>query len=209
MQKSERDQLSRLASLYSLQMLSEGARGLKCPVLKKTRFQTQNQPFTNHICLYILLCCSNTMQAVRIDMDRSPSLWSDFKRQRKTPPASVTSESEILSLKSNTYIIISFYIGTLDEAPPIDDNNIGNQILKCMGWTPGSGLGPQGTGRTSPVEAVVRPKYLGKFVFLQNYETQFNIKMHKISGLGHGSKSNYMAVEESSPVETASMASAM
>lgn len=38
MQKSERDQLSRLASLYSLQMLSEGARGLKCPLLKKTRY---------------------------------------------------------------------------------------------------------------------------------------------------------------------------
>lgn len=148
MQKSERDQLSRLASLYSLQMLSEGARGLKCPVLKKT---------------------TNTMQAVRIDMDRSPSLWSDFKRQRKTPPASVTSEN---------------------EAPPIDDNNIGSQILKCMGWTPGSGLGPQGTGRTSPVEAVVRPKYLG---------------------LGHGSKSNVneITVEEVASVGAASMAMLM
>lgn len=52
-------------------------------------------------------------------------------------------------------------LGTLDEAPPIDDNNIGSQILKCMGWTPGSGLGPEGSGRTSPVEAVVGPKYLG------------------------------------------------
>lgn len=30
-----------------------------------------------------------------------------------------------------------------------------------MGWTPGNGLGPQGTGRTSPIQAVVRPKYLG------------------------------------------------
>ncbi|XP_046463290.1 G patch domain-containing protein 2-like isoform X2 [Daphnia pulex] len=146
MQKSERDQLSRLASLYSLQMLSEGARGLKCPVLKKT---------------------SNTMQAVRIDMDRSPSLWSDYKRQRKTPPASVTSEN---------------------EAPPIDEKNIGSQILKCMGWTPGSGLGPQGAGRTSPVGAVVRPKYLG---------------------LGHGSKSNDVTAEESSSVETASVAMLM
>lgn len=87
MQKSERDQLSHLAQLYSLQMLSEGARGLKCPVLKKTR---------------------NTMQAVRIDMDRSPSLWTDFKRQRKTPPASVTSES------------------ALDEAPFADESSSSN-----------------------------------------------------------------------------------
>lgn len=44
MQKSERDQLGRLASLYSLQMLSEGARGLKCPVLKKTRFLNLKYP---------------------------------------------------------------------------------------------------------------------------------------------------------------------
>lgn len=36
------------------------------------------------------------MQAVQIDMDRSPSLWTHFKRQRKTPPASVTSESNYL-----------------------------------------------------------------------------------------------------------------
>jgi len=38
MTRAERDQLSQLAALYSLQMRSEGARGLKCPVLKKTRF---------------------------------------------------------------------------------------------------------------------------------------------------------------------------
>lgn len=91
MQKSERDQLSRLASLYSLQMLSEGARGLKCPVLKKTRFLLLKICVDREIHSFFFY--SNTMQAVRIDMDRSPSLWSDFKRQRKTPPASVTSES--------------------------------------------------------------------------------------------------------------------
>lgn len=122
MQKSERDQLSHLASLYSLQMMSEGARGLKCPVLKKT---------------------SNTMQAVQIDMDRSPSLWTHFKRQRKTPPASVTSEDAV------------------DEPCAIDKSNIGNQILNRMGWTPGTGLGSRGQGITSPVLARMRPKYLG------------------------------------------------
>lgn len=96
MQKSERDQLGRLASLYSLQMLSEGARGLKCPVLKKTRYRRfQISREISMVNLKLFPETSNTMQAVRIDMDRSPSLWSDFKRQRKTPPASVTSESEM------------------------------------------------------------------------------------------------------------------
>ena len=86
------------------------------------------------------------MQAVRIDMDRSPSLWSDFKRQRKTPPASVTSETAV------------------DDTTPcsiIDQSNIGMQILKTMGWTAGSGLGPEGQGRTSPIPVMQRPKYLG------------------------------------------------
>ena len=60
------------------------------------------------------------MQAVQIDMDRSPSLWTHFKRQRKTPPASVTSEDAV------------------DEPCAIDESNIGNQILNRMGWTPGT-----------------------------------------------------------------------
>ena len=124
MQKSERDQLSHLASLYSLQMMSEGARGLKCPILKKT---------------------SNTMQAVRIDMDRSPSLWSDhYKRQRKTPPASLDGDSTPAA-----------------APPPIADSNVGNQILQHLGWRPGSGLGRNNQGRTAPITATVRPKYLG------------------------------------------------
>ena len=101
-------------------MSSEGASGLKCPILKKT---------------------SNTMQAVRIDMDRSPSLLiSDhYKRQRKTPPASIDG----------------------DSAPPIDNSNVGSQILQCMGWKPGNGLGARNQGRTAPIPTSVRPKYLG------------------------------------------------
>lgn len=39
--------------------------------------------------------------------------------------------------------------------PPViigkDDSNIGNKLLKMMGWTEGSGLGTEGGGRVDPV----------------------------------------------------------
>ncbi|KAG8976138.1 hypothetical protein FRB90_009276, partial [Tulasnella sp. 427] len=43
--------------------------------------------------------------------------------------------------------------------PPVDpgkdDNNIGNKMLKKMGWSEGSGLGAEGEGRSEPVTAAV------------------------------------------------------
>lgn len=36
-------------------------------------------------------------------------------------------------------------------APGKDDNNVGNKLLKMMGWTEGSGLGAEGDGRVDPM----------------------------------------------------------
>lgn len=45
--------------------------------------------------------------------------------------------------------------GAPTPAPPVDpgkdDNNIGNKMLKKMGWSEGSGLGTEGEGRAEPV----------------------------------------------------------
>jgi RNA-binding protein 5/10 len=35
--------------------------------------------------------------------------------------------------------------------PGKDDNNVGNKLLKMMGWTEGSGLGTNGEGRVDPM----------------------------------------------------------
>lgn len=35
--------------------------------------------------------------------------------------------------------------------PAKDENNIGNKLLKKMGWNAGSGLGASGEGRVDPV----------------------------------------------------------
>ncbi|XP_037751647.1 G patch domain-containing protein 2 isoform X2 [Chelonia mydas] len=48
-----------------------------------------------------------------------------------------------------------------ENAQPIPENNIGNRMLQSMGWTPGTGLGPDGKGMSEPVRAIQRPKGLG------------------------------------------------
>uniref|UniRef100_A0A8C8SAL3 G-patch domain containing 2 n=1 Tax=Pelusios castaneus TaxID=367368 RepID=A0A8C8SAL3_9SAUR len=48
-----------------------------------------------------------------------------------------------------------------ENAQPIPENNIGNRMLQSMGWTPGTGLGPDGKGISEPVRAIQRPKGLG------------------------------------------------
>lgn len=48
-----------------------------------------------------------------------------------------------------------------ENAQPIPDTNIGNRMLQSMGWTPGTGLGPDGKGISEPIRALQRPKGLG------------------------------------------------
>ena len=45
--------------------------------------------------------------------------------------------------------------------PPLNESNVGNQMLQNMGWIPGMGLGLHGDGMREPVRAEVRPKKTG------------------------------------------------
>lgn len=42
------------------------------------------------------------------------------------------------------------------EAAPIEEENVGNRMLRKLGWSPGQGLGSAKSGRTDPVEAVYK-----------------------------------------------------
>lgn len=55
--------------------------------------------------------------------------------------------------------LISGFVG--ENTQPIPENNIGNRMLQSMGWTPGTGLGPDGKGIPEPIRAIQRPKGLG------------------------------------------------
>ncbi|KAJ7273454.1 hypothetical protein B0H12DRAFT_1176635 [Mycena haematopus] len=49
--------------------------------------------------------------------------------------------------------------------PPVnpgkDENNVGNKLLKMMGWTEGTGLGTEGEGRVDPISAAVYAQGVG------------------------------------------------
>ena len=58
-------------------------------------------------------------------------------------------------------ILFFIALGQGDAAEPIPDDNLGNQMLRNMGWEPGSGLGVNPDSIKTPVLAFMRPKYQG------------------------------------------------
>ncbi|KPP65448.1 G patch domain-containing protein 2-like [Scleropages formosus] len=69
----------------------------------------------------------------------------DVKRRRKAAPGGTPATPG--------------FVG--ENALPIPENNMGNRMLQSMGWTPGTGLGPDGKGITEPIRALQRPKGMG------------------------------------------------
>lgn len=45
--------------------------------------------------------------------------------------------------------------------PGQDENNVGNRLLKMMGWTEGSGLGADGEGRVEPIQTALYEQGVG------------------------------------------------
>jgi hypothetical protein len=46
-------------------------------------------------------------------------------------------------------------------APGKDENNVGNKLLKMMGWKEGSGLGTDGDGRVDPIQTAIYAQGVG------------------------------------------------
>lgn len=71
----------------------------------------------------------------------SRTCLAEVKRRRRTPPAGP---------------IIQGLVGS--KAPPLGESNAGHQLLRRLGWEPGRGLGPAGTGTLLAAPAHVRPR---------------------------------------------------
>ncbi|KAM9317187.1 G patch domain-containing protein 2 [Gastrophryne carolinensis] len=113
---------------------SPGARKDHNPLLRETRSDRGHKKN-----------CSVKTASRQTSVHLGSLFMGDIKRRRKAAPIPGPTASG--------------FIG--ENAQPIPENNIGNRMLQSMGWTPGSGLGPDGKGISEPIRALQRPKGLG------------------------------------------------
>ncbi len=83
---------------------------------------------------------------------KTPEKNDDGKAKRHNDHKK-TSTSSFLMITMPTMLDI---ITVAQDAQPIDETNIGNRLLKAMGWAPGSPLGINGEGIVNPIAAVIK-----------------------------------------------------
>ncbi|XP_065052002.1 G patch domain-containing protein 2-like isoform X1 [Rhopilema esculentum] len=128
---TERDQIIELASLYSLHCRFEDGSNRKKIFLTKTR---------------------NTREPER-------RLLKRFLRREARKSRSLSAHSQRYASKRRKTTAPEVF--TTENANPIPETNVGNQMLRSMGWKPGTGLGPDGNGIIKPIAAHKRPKKHG------------------------------------------------
>lgn len=126
--RKNKEELSQLAALYSLNCKMEDSPRRGMVVLVKTR--NTSKPEQSALCHFL----GRPFREMQESQTCGPGI--DVKRRRKAAPR------------------ISGLVG--DNAAPLNEKNIGNQILQNMGWTPGQGLGPSCSGIREPVKAFKR-----------------------------------------------------
>ena len=127
--------ISCLASVYKLDCFIEQKRRLPVasPLLRKS--------------LLTRLASRQEIEPILRNHGReSPTMW--LRESLTTPIAMDTMESRPLAVVAQ-------------GIPPLSESNIGNRMLRNMGWSPGTALGLHGNGIKDPVKAKLRPKNTG------------------------------------------------
>lgn len=143
---------SRLAHAHRLEFIMTQQKRLlpvAAPLLKRTRFTC--------------LASKSDVDAIVRDYERdliNPVLWSSGKKTKGKRILSVSVPLSTLGSKKVAGVVPSTQVVGVD-APPISDTNIGNMMLRNMGWKPGTGLGAHESGICNPVCASKRPKQTG------------------------------------------------
>ena len=144
--------ISCMARVYNLECRIEQKRRLPVatPLLRKTPFtrlasQKEVEPILK----------SHGRESPTMSLTNSNSAHHGHSSHSTVAKSTVQSRvTRNSGMESNPYVVGG-------EAPALDGTNIGNRMLQCMGWTPGTGLGAQGTGIKDPIPAHIRPKYVG------------------------------------------------
>eukprot|EP00111_Clytia_hemisphaerica_P010419 TCONS_00030440-protein len=138
--KREQEQVEQLSMLYNLQHSIERKNHV---ALTKTLFSKE----ADQDALKTFL--GNIVRLKRRKIHRSTQLQWNNKRRK------VISQNSF----NDTNLPASFNAELNDI--PIPNSNVGNQMLRGMGWKPGQGLGKDNTGQVFPVKATKRPRNLG------------------------------------------------
>lgn len=135
-----------LGNLYRLKTVSVGKGDDKRIILQKTEY---SGPANNTRQLENLIEQGN--KAVKwCNGEFKPKGKSKFNQKAKK-----VSDSRNLSAKPVDGTVVG------GKSAPIKEDNVGNQMLQKMGWTPGTGLGRDSTGIVNHIPAVIKTKRTG------------------------------------------------
>ena len=137
---------SKLAQIYCLEYIIQQKRRLPvaAPLLRKTSLT----------CLASKTEVESVLKCHQRELQASPILWTK-RAQRHPHILPVRVPVSALCYKTESMTVVG------GDAPPIQECNVGNQILRNMGWKPGNGLGAKENGICDPIRTNRRPKYLG------------------------------------------------
>jgi G patch domain-containing protein 2 len=138
---------SNLAQVYHLDCIIHQKRRLPvaAPLLRKTTStQLANKTEVDTI-----------LKNYQRELQTSPILW--LRKNQRAQPRLLQVRVPVSALCSKVESVRT--VG--DDAPPIGECNIGNQMLRNMGWTPGNGLGCDGSGMLDPITVNKLPKNVG------------------------------------------------
>ena len=136
-----------LGNLYRLKTWTAGKGIEKRTVLQKTEYSG---------------LANNTRQLDKVIEQGNKAVKkfnSDFESRGKVKSSRKGKKGSAINGTCSTKPSDGTIVGA--KSIPIKDDNVGNQMLQKMGWTPGTGLGRDSTGIVNHIPAVVKTKRTG------------------------------------------------
>lgn len=139
MSKEYRKVVHRLCKYYNIKTKSRGSGNSRFPVLYKTGQTRLPNDFR--------------------DIDKILNASAFVEKSSKSPIKTGSPRSQIKSPSSSKPYREEAIIA--EKANPIAESNIGNQLLRKLGWSPGKGLGTNQEGIVNPIDAVFKSSKKG------------------------------------------------
>ncbi|ORY08124.1 hypothetical protein K493DRAFT_332463 [Basidiobolus meristosporus CBS 931.73] len=145
MDKAMRQSVHLLANVYNLKSKSQGAGDKRYPVLYRT-MNTTAKPNQGKIRRILRSNCAQR---------NSETAHKSAGKDKLKDKASTPSKPSRMYNPNSPVPPVGSVVGQF--ARPIEESNIGHQMLQKMGWSPGKGLtSGSSSGRATPVEVIVR-----------------------------------------------------